>query len=142
MTTTSITAVSVSIRSAQLTCRSPETIHGNSANAGVVMHEADIDQRHPRQPRRDQQQSGRDQFGRARSRSRRLDNVMVVVAVVIGGMIVMGIRRVRIAVMLDGVAARIARMRAEDRDQARENRADQRQEYDCLIHPLLSPSSD
>jgi hypothetical protein len=67
---------------------------------------------------------------------------MVIVAVVVGGMIVMGIRRVSIAVMLDGVAARIARMRAEDRDQARENRADQRQEYDCLVHPLLSPSSD
>ncbi len=31
LTTTSITAVSVSTRSAQETCRSPELIHGNSA---------------------------------------------------------------------------------------------------------------
>ena len=104
------------------------------------MHETDIDQRHPRQPGRNQQQPGGDQFRRARSRSRRLDNVMVIVAVVVGGMIVMGIRgvsiamAVRIAVMLDRVAARIARMRAEDRDQARENRADQRQKDDCLDH--------
>ena len=31
LTTTSITAVSVSTRSAQATCRSPESIHGSSA---------------------------------------------------------------------------------------------------------------
>jgi len=37
-------------------------------------------------------------------------------------------------VMLDGIAARIARMRAKDRDQARDNSADQRQKDDCLDH--------
>ena len=50
---------------------------------------------------------------------------------------------VQVFVMVfDGIAARIARMRAKNRDQARENRAYQRQEYDCLVHPLLNPSSD
>ncbi len=48
----------------------------------------------------------------------------MVVMTVIVGMIVMGIRRVgavamRVIVMLDGVAAGIARMRAEDGDQRR-----------------------
>ena len=36
--------------------------------------------------------------------------------------------------MLDGVAAWIARMRAKDRDQAREHSADQRHKDDCLNH--------
>ena len=63
---------------------------------------------------------------------------MIVVAVIVG-MIVMGIRRmgigaVRVVVMLDRVAARVARMRAEDGDQPGENRADQRQKDDCLDH--------
>ena len=64
---------------------------------------------------------------------------MIVMAVIVGGMIVMGIRRMgigamRVVMMLDRIAARIARMRAEDRDQAGENRADQRQKDDCLDH--------
>ena len=63
---------------------------------------------------------------------------MIVVAV-IAFMIVMGVRRMgvgamRIVMMLDLIPARIARMRAENRDQARENRADQRQKDDCLDH--------
>jgi hypothetical protein len=63
---------------------------------------------------------------------------MVVVAVIIG-MFVMGSRRMgvgamRIVVVLDLISARIARMRAEDRDQPREDRADQRQKDDCLNH--------
>ena len=63
---------------------------------------------------------------------------MIVVAVIVG-VIVMGFRRmgigaVRVVMMLDGVAARIARVRTEDRDQAGENRADQRQKDDCLDH--------
>src|SRR4051812_43887495 len=41
---------------------------------------------------------------------------------------------VRVIVMLDGIAAGIAGMRAKDRDQARENRADQGQKDDCLDH--------
>jgi hypothetical protein len=64
---------------------------------------------------------------------------MAVVAVIVGGMLVMdvrcmGIGAVRIVMMLDRVAARIARMRAKDRDQARDYRADQRQEDNCLDH--------
>ncbi len=39
-----------------------------------------------------------------------------------------------VVVMLHRVAARIARMRAEDSDQAREDGADQRQKNDCLNH--------
>jgi hypothetical protein len=36
--------------------------------------------------------------------------------------------------MLDRIAARITRMRAEDGDQPREYSADQRQKDDCLNH--------
>jgi hypothetical protein len=72
---------------------------------------------------------------------------MMVVMAVAAGMIVMGIRRMRIGavgvvVMLDGVAARIARMGTENRDQPGEKGADQRQKDDCLDHPRTSPSSD
>ena len=81
-------------------------------------------------------------MGTARSCCWWLNNVMIIVAVVIGGMIVMGIRRVRIAVMFDRVAARIARMRAEDRDQAGQNGAQQRQKDNCLNHSCFSPSSN
>ena len=106
------------------------------------MHEADIDEGEPGQRRRNQQQPGGDQFGRARSRRRRLDRVMIVMAVTVGCMIVMrirgmgvdGIGAMRVVMMLDGVAARVARMRAEDRDQASEYGADQRQKDDCLDH--------
>src|SRR3977135_3574172 len=65
------------------------------------------------------------------------------VAVVIGGMIVMGSRRMgvamRVVVMLDRITARVARMRPEYRDRARENGADQRQEDDCLNHLRAYP---
>ncbi len=44
VTTTSITAVSVSTRSAQSILRSPELIQGNSVHARVVMAEADLDE--------------------------------------------------------------------------------------------------
>ena len=69
---------------------------------------------------------------------------MIVVAVVIMAMVVMnircmGIRRMGsaamgVVMMLDGVAARIARMRPEYRDQAGQNGAQQRQKDDCLNH--------
>ncbi len=39
-----------------------------------------------------------------------------------------------VIVMLDRIAARVARMRAEDRDQPREDGAEQRQKDNCLIH--------
>ena len=82
-------------------------------------------------------------FGRARTRRRRLDRVMIVVAV-IAGMLVMGVGvgTMGVAVMFDLVAARIARMRTEDGDQPRENRADQGQKDDCLDHWRVNPSSD
>ena len=61
---------------------------------------------------------------------------MVVMAVVIVAMVVVGGRRMGVIVMmmLDLIATRIARMRAKDRDQAGQNGAQQRQEYDCLVH--------
>ena len=54
----------------------------------------------------------------------------------------MGVGTVAVAVMLDSIAARMARVGAEDRDQPCENRAEQRQEDDCLVHRPVSPSSD
>jgi hypothetical protein len=71
---------------------------------------------------------------------------MIVMAVIVGLIIVrirrMGIGAVRVIMMLDGIAARIARMRTEYGDQAGEYRADQRQKDDCLDHARISPSSD
>jgi len=70
---------------------------------------------------------------------------MVVMAVVI---VAMGISRMGVSamlvvmMMLDRIAARIARMRPEDRDQAGQNGAQQRQKDDCLNHSRFSPSSD
>ena len=72
---------------------------------------------------------------------------MIVMAMVVVTMIVMGGRRVRViampvAVMLDLIAARIARMCPIDRDQAGQNGAQQRQKDDCLNHSCVSPSSN
>src|SRR5690606_16677642 len=84
------------------------------------------------------QQSGRDQFGGARSRRRRFADVMIVVIVgVTMPVIIMRRRRVSMTVavmMIDRIAAGIAPMRAEQRDQPGEDRADQRQKDDCLDH--------
>jgi hypothetical protein len=46
----------------------------------------------------------------------------------------MGVGTMRIIVMLDGISARIAGVRAEYRDQPRENGAQQRHKDNCLIH--------
>src|SRR5665213_1211741 len=109
------------------------------------MHYANVDKDKPGQRSGYQQQAGGDQFGCARSRRRRFDRVIVVMAVTIAGMgmVVMRLRRMRvrtmrIVVMLDGIAARIARMRPEDRDQPREDGADQRQKDDDLNHRRAS----
>src|SRR5260221_4188921 len=68
---------------------------------------------------------------------------MIVVAMIVDGMIVMrirsmGIASTHLAVMLDGIAARIARMRAENRDQPGDYSADQWQKHDCLDHRRAS----
>ena len=47
-----------------------------------------------------------------------------------------------IIVMLDRVARGVAGMRAEQRDQAGQNSAQQRQKDDCLNHGRVNPSSD
>src|ERR1700761_8660287 len=106
------------------------------------MQEADIDKGEPGQPSRHEQQRGRNQFGRARARRGRLDDMVVVMAMVVVAMIVMRIRlmrggmddagvcvdvsgavAMRVVMVLDGVAARTARMRADQCDQARQDGA-------------------
>ena len=70
---------------------------------------------------------------------------MVVVTVVIVGRdrMTMGLGvAMPVIVMLDRVAAGIAGMRAENRDQAGEDGAQQRQKDDCLNHGWVNPSSD
>ena len=72
---------------------------------------------------------------------------MVVVTVVAMAMVVMGGRgmgmiAVPMIVVLDLIAARVARMRPEQRNQAGQNGAQQRQKDDCLNHSRFSPSSD
>ena len=66
---------------------------------------------------------------------------MVVVTVIIVVVAIVRIRRMgvsamRVVVMLDLVTARVPRMRANDRDRARDESADQRQKNDCLDHTL------
>jgi hypothetical protein len=64
---------------------------------------------------------------------------VVVVGVIVVTMIIMGRRRMGVAVaviivMLDRVARGVAGMRAEQRDQASQNGAQQRQKDNCLDH--------
>jgi hypothetical protein len=64
---------------------------------------------------------------------------VIVMRVIVRAMIIMGVRSmsicaVRVVVMLHGIAARAAPMRSDDRYDAREDGAQQRQEYDCLDH--------
>src|SRR4029434_6349564 len=89
-----------------------------------------------------EQKSRGDQFGRARTLRRRLGDVMVVVAVIVMAMVVMGsdgmgVVAMPIVVVLDRIAGRVARMRPEDRDQAGQNGAQQRQKDDCLNHQSI-----
>ena len=67
---------------------------------------------------------------------------MIVVAVIVVTMVVMGRRGMgvvpmAVVVMLDLIAARVARMRPEDGDQAGQNGAQQRQKDDCLNHSCV-----
>jgi hypothetical protein len=59
--------------------------------------------------------------------------VMTVVVVCFRGVSV-GVGTMRVTVMLDRVAARAARMRAVQRDDAGQDRAQERQKDDCLNH--------
>ena len=69
--------------------------------------------------------------------------VMVVMPMVVMGAGRMGVSAMRVVVMmLNRIAARVARMRPEDRDQAGQNGAQQRQKDDCLNHSCVSPSSN
>jgi hypothetical protein len=60
--------------------------------------------------------------------------IVMAVAMIIMSVRRVGIRAMRVVVMLDLVAARVARMRANDRDGSRNDSADQRQKNDCLDH--------
>ena len=62
--------------------------------------------------------------------------VVAVIVMVVMGISGMGVIAMPVVVMLDRIAARVARMRAEDRDQAGQNGAQQRQKDDCLNHQL------
>jgi hypothetical protein len=55
-------------------------------------------------------------------------------AMVVMGFRRMGIGAVAVVVMLDLIAAGVARMRTGDGDRARDDGADQRQENNCLDH--------
>ena len=64
--------------------------------------------------------------------------VMVIVPMVVMGASRMGMSAMRVVVMMfDRIAARVARMRPEDRDQAGQNGAQQRQKDDCLNHQSI-----
>ena len=64
--------------------------------------------------------------------------VMVIVPMVVMGAGRMGVSAMRVVVMmLDRIAARVARMRPVDRDQAGQNGAQQRQKNDCLNHQSI-----
>jgi hypothetical protein len=62
--------------------------------------------------------------------------------VIVMGMRGVAIRTMRVAVVLDSVAGGTARMRADERDQAGQYGAQERQKDDCLDHNGVSPSSD
>jgi choline-glycine betaine transporter len=71
---------------------------------------------------------------------------VIVVAVIVVTMVIMGGRRMSvavampvIAVMVELVARGVAGMRADERDQASQNGAQQRQENDCLNHLRAQP---
>ena len=54
----------------------------------------------------------------------------------------MGVAMTVVVMMLDRIARGVAGMRAEQRDQAGEDGAEQRQKNDCLDHSRVNPSSD
>jgi hypothetical protein len=68
-------------------------------------------------------------------------SVIVMAMVVMGGsgmcVIAMALIAMPVIVMLDLIAARVARMRPEDRDQAGQNGAQQRQKDNCLNHQSI-----
>ena len=146
VTTTSITAVSVSMRSAQSTFRSPDAIQVKQHLARILMAEADAPERHPGQHRGDEQEQRGDELGRARARGRRLVFLFLVMRGMDDGVVAM--RRRRAVAVIDasmagvvlgtvsgvGIAARMTRARAGERDQAGDDAAEQRQEDDRLIH--------
>ena len=124
------------MRSAQSTLRSPEAIQANRRHAHVVMSEADLHEGDPRQQHRDEQEHRGDELGEARAGRRRLLRVLIGMRVrvhdghrrggrcVAAGVIVVRRRR----------PAGEARMRADERDQPRDDEAEQRQKDDGLIH--------
>src|SRR5690242_5649855 len=123
-----------------------------------MVQETDIDEGEPGQHSSNEQQAGRDEFSRARADRGRFGRAMGMIVMV--HRLVMGDMNARrllaymrsrvgslgvsmcFRMMFDGVAARIAPMRPDDGDDAREDGAQQRQENDGLDHSRVSPSSD
>jgi hypothetical protein len=62
---------------------------------------------------------------------------MVIMAMVVMGRRGMGMIAMPMVVVLDLIAARVARMRPEQRNQAGQNGAQQRQKDDCLNHQSI-----
>ncbi|CEG07864.1 hypothetical protein BN961_01270 [Afipia felis] len=110
------------------------------------MHQRDIDEHHPGERRRRQQQRGGDDFSQARACRRRFDRAVIVVTMIRIVVGVMSVRRAMSMIVMPVrvvhlVAAGATRMRAEERDEARNQRADQWQENNRLNHNPVSPSS-
>ena len=101
------------------------------------MHQPDIEEHHPGQARRGQQQKRRQPFGNGGARRRRLGRAVIVMAMLVMRFMDRAARgrNVMMAVVVAvHHAAGIARTRTGERDQAREDRAEQRQEDDGLQH--------
>ncbi len=153
VTTTSITAVSGSMRSAHSECRSPEVMNENSVmraswppkptskkayqdSTQEITRNVEVISSATSEPAAEGSASVlllmmRAGGGRVR-RIRRRRGVRMILGNQRGGMIVMRRRR---------VLARIAVTRAEQRDGAGDDGAEQRQDDNGLVHPA-SPSSD
>src|SRR4051812_37836228 len=117
-----------------------------------MVPETDLRESNPRQDQREEQKRRRDDFRRARTGSGRDLRLRLVMRgmnrcmfAVRRGRAMRMFRDMAGGMILDAGERRSTRMpctRADERDQPRQNSAEQRQKYDRLIHPAVSPSSD
>ena len=101
------------------------------------MAEPDLHERDPRQRHGDEEERRGDDFGGAGAFCRGLGRAVVVVMGVVRGMGIVN-RMIRVMVV-GGLRAGEAPGRAVDRDRAGEDRAEQGQEDDRLIHGARQP---
>ncbi len=125
---------------------------GKERHAAVVMAKPDVDEGQPRQQHGGEQKNGGHDFGRARARGRRFRGLRLAVRGLEGGVrLARGRRAARMALIARTVCvsfaanvgrpAGIARTRAGERDERRDDGAQKRQENDGVVHAALSPSS-